>query len=560
MRLFNLIQMKYNEYSSAVRDFISKQLSSKNTRYGNATIFGQLLNVIGSVTQNMLSYIEDALTEQNRYTAQRRRSIYNLAQLSGYAPSTGKSASANITMTFKPNNDNVGNIIIPNHTRLSCSNNNKTYAIILQQESIILNQSINRGMNSMAIVEGVFETQTFISNGGKLYSQHVEVNNDTDVEYMRVWVNDTEYRMVDSIYDMSPDEKAYVVNQSIHRGFVLTFGNTVHGHQLSENDTIKVEYLKHSGESGNIDMSRNCQFTFIDDLYNSDGEIFDGNEIFNIELDVQFGVTSGTNAESVEDVRSMIGYNSRSLVLADAKNYEMMLNRFSFVGYNKTWSVPGTMMIRSMVIRNYNDIIPRGRDYFTLSESDFLLSDMQRNSIIRHVVKSGAQLAGSVYEIQDPQLCKYAMYCYVKMKTGNFNEIYTMSNIRDAVGMFFSNIKNDNFVPKSDLVKVILDSDSGIDSVDIYFVSERNERAIIDGYYEREYTVTNPAVVNRTGTKETIYVYQGEDPGLGLDEHGNILLDNEYQYPVLMGGWSYRPDSSSDVQVSVTDPLNITIM
>ena len=70
MRLFTLLQMKYSEYTNAVREFLSKTLSEKSIRYGNSTVYGQLLSVLGSTTQNIMSSIEDALTEQNKYTAQ----------------------------------------------------------------------------------------------------------------------------------------------------------------------------------------------------------------------------------------------------------------------------------------------------------------------------------------------------------------------------------------------------------------------------------------------------------------------------------------------------------
>jgi hypothetical protein len=53
-----------------------------------------------------------------------------------------------------------------------------------------------------------------------------------------------------------------------------------------------------------------------------------------------------------------------------------------------------------------------------------------------------------------------------------------------------------------------------------------------------------------------VYLYDGENPNLGLDEHGNILLSDNYSFPVLMGGWSYL--NSEEQLVAVTDPLIIT--
>ena len=65
------------------------------------------------------------------------------------------------------------------------------------------------------------------------------------------------------------------------------------------------------------------------------GNEIDGNAYFNIYLEDRTGVTNGTYSETTAHVKEMIGYNSRSLVLADAKNYKIFLNKFSFVGYNR---------------------------------------------------------------------------------------------------------------------------------------------------------------------------------------------------------------------------------
>ena len=76
MKLFSLLDTQYSRFSQAVRSYLSKTLSSNNAAYGNNTIFGQMINVLQGAVQNVMLYIEDSLTEQNKYTAQRKKSIY----------------------------------------------------------------------------------------------------------------------------------------------------------------------------------------------------------------------------------------------------------------------------------------------------------------------------------------------------------------------------------------------------------------------------------------------------------------------------------------------------
>ena len=71
-------------------------------------------------------YIEDSLVEQNKYTAQRKKSIYGLAALSGYKPSYGKASTVTLKMNFVPynnksynSNESPVNLIINNHLVLT---------------------------------------------------------------------------------------------------------------------------------------------------------------------------------------------------------------------------------------------------------------------------------------------------------------------------------------------------------------------------------------------------------------------------------------------------------
>ena len=101
MKILDLLQTRYTEFQNQVRVYLSKTLKNYDENYGNNTILGQLINVLGSAVQNVLLYIEDGLTEQNKFTVQRKKSIYSLAQLGGYNPSLGKAASCMVRMTVQ---------------------------------------------------------------------------------------------------------------------------------------------------------------------------------------------------------------------------------------------------------------------------------------------------------------------------------------------------------------------------------------------------------------------------------------------------------------------------
>ena len=557
MKILDLLQTRYTEFQNQVRVYLSKTLKNYDENYGNNTILGQLINVLGSAVQNVLLYIEDGLTEQNKFTVQRKKSIYSLAQLGGYNPSLGKAASCMVRMTVQPNNYNAYSIIVPNKTKLICSYNGLKYNIVLPQEAITFAISDDVSNKYLQVVEGSFETQSFMVYGGQLYTQTVLFNGDIDIDYLEVKVNDELWEQKDSLYDMDPDGKQYVVKTSLSKGIDILFGNEQFGRALKLNDKVDVTYLVHDGEIGNIESDEDVYFSFEDEIKDAAGGSINGNEVFVIKLADTNSVSGGTYSESAQKVKEMIGYNSRALVLADPKNYKVFLNRFSFVGYNRTWSEEGSLIVNSIVLRNYKQILERGSDYFNLNKSDLFLSEAQKQSVKNCIANSGQQLAGVTYNIINPEVCRYAAYVYLKMKDVQYDKTSVEQAIRDAVGDFFTNLESDIFIPKSDLIAVIKGVSDAIDGVDVYFLGEKNEQAIIDKKYTNKTYTFNPSKGMYDISEETVYVADGENPGIGFDEYGNIYLDNNDQFPVLMGGWQFKSSRLGEAPqyTTISNPL-----
>lgn len=559
MKLFSMIQMQYDRFDKAVRDYVSNMMNGLSYKYTNSSIFGQLINVVGSAVQNILSYIEDSITEQNVYTATRKRSIYNLASLSGYQPSLGTATTCTLAMSFIPNNNQASDVILKNRTSLDCSQNGSTYNVILPQEAIVLSPRLDNNTKYVTVVEGKFETQTFHAIGGELYTVNVPFQGDCDLDYLEVMINDVLWEKRDSLYDMDPESNQYMVRTSLKKGIDIIFGNGQYGKALENEDVIKVTYLLHSGENGNLTNDEPAEFTFRDTLQDTLGNEVDGNNIIKVVLCDGDNVNSGTGSETIDTVRNMIGLNSRSLVLADPKNYKQYLNRFSFCGYNRTWSEPGSLIINGLVLANFKIKMNDGLDYFKLKEEDFFLSQQQKQSIVSHINKTGQQLAGAVYNIFDPEVVKYAMYLYIKLKDSTYDTTYISNQIRKLVGGFFGDIKSDVFIPKSDIVHLLKDNIDAIDGVNVYFISDRNEQALKNHYYINKSYSYDPSRNTYDIKEEKVYLYDGENPNIGLDSHGNIFLDNADQFPVLMGGWSFISSAEDEAQTltTVVDPLTI---
>ena len=555
MKIFSLLDTQYTNFSNRVKSYLAKNLSGHSVNFGSNTIFGQIITVVGNAIQNVMLYIEDALTEQNKYTAQRKKSIYGLAALSGYIPSFGKATVVSIKLDFTPNNEEPYNVVLKNRESLTCTQNGLNYNIILPQEAVVLNISQNNATKYFTAVQGNFESQRFISTGGQFYTINLKFSGNLDVDYLRVRVNNKEWSVAASLYDMQADGEQFAYKNSIGGGIDIIFGNETHGRALKANDIIDVSYLIHDGENGNLNPNVETYFVFNNNLNDTDGTPYDGNSLFNVTFAENDPITCGSNSEPIRQVKEMIGLNSRSLVLASPDNYKVLINRFGFCGYNRTWSDPNSMVINSLILKNFKADLLTGNDYFKLTEKDFILNEFQKNSIMDYINANGSQLAAVQYKIFDPELCKYAFYIYIKLKSGKYNKDLIKSQIRTLIGEFFSDVQSDIFIPKSDIIHLLKSEIEGIDSIDLYILSQKNEEAIYKEAYTEDTYILNNLTGQYVRKTENIVVPKGVNPNLGLDSHGNIYLKSNVQFPVVMGNWKYVNDEGQEVQI--TDPLTI---
>ena len=96
MKLFSIMDTAFTNFDNTVRTYLQKTFNDLGLNYTHNQIFGVVFDGMKGVMQNLMFYIEDAFTEQNIFTAQRKKSIYSLAKLSGYEPYYGASATGTI--------------------------------------------------------------------------------------------------------------------------------------------------------------------------------------------------------------------------------------------------------------------------------------------------------------------------------------------------------------------------------------------------------------------------------------------------------------------------------
>jgi hypothetical protein len=111
--------------------------------------------------------------------------------------------------------------------------------------------------------------------------------------------------------------------------------------------------------------------------------------------------------------------------------------------------------------------------------------------------------------------------------------------IRSTLNDYFLKVNRRDRIPRSDLISLIEDI-PGIDSVNVFFISEENENAIRNGFYFVPVYGVDPATDQRVLIEnKKIVLIEGEDPQLGLDEFGDIIIGSD-DIAVIRGGWQDR--------------------
>jgi hypothetical protein len=193
-----------------------------------------------------------------------------------------------------------------------------------------------------------------------------------------------------------------------------------------------------------------------------------------------------------------------------------------------------------------------GNDYFTIAEEEFTLDYDEKQMIYSVLNESGQEGLSSEIEIVEPIIKKYTVSIILRYFDG-YNKDTITKEIRTELNDYFLTVNRRDKIPKSDLIAIIEQID-GVDSVNVFFISQENETAIANGYYYKETTKVTPTTpflqegegnkkrfvfFNKEIIRTKITLQSNQDPMLGLDEFGDISIGKN-ELPIIRGGWSDR--------------------
>jgi len=132
MDLLSKSNAKISDLLTQTFELIQARYGMSNQLFTVASVWGQIIFVLDNLSQFVLFFIEDSITELNINTATRESSVYGLATLAGHNPTRSISAKGEVLIKWNGRGaENIGGgaVLIPKNSEIKCVNNGKTYLI-----------------------------------------------------------------------------------------------------------------------------------------------------------------------------------------------------------------------------------------------------------------------------------------------------------------------------------------------------------------------------------------------------------------------------------------------
>lgn len=588
MPFFNFIEVQYKNLNEQIKNWLKGVYNKSDINFTPASPHGMILSNLQEFFQHTLLYLKNSVNQINIQTTFNKKAVRSISRIAGHNPSRSISATGVIKLLLKSNVnlvDEIGgnNITIQNETVLKNENNGLFYTILTNEQFSTYSFSDKKQIY-LNVIQGKYKTTSFTGDGTENQSFSINAANNEEIDNFEVYItyNGFSVEKKEHLYDMLPNSYQCYTRTGFNGGVDIYFGNINNGF-IPENGTkITVKYLMTNGSDGNIENDSLANFKFIDDVTSNDGNVISVDDYFDIELHKDINFSS--DGETVTFTKNILPYVSRNFVLATPDQFIYHLRRLNMFSKVNAYNVlddhdtfkknqiiddlKGEIQnnitndikredllnkinyLENLNITNDNKmflyLIPDIRKYFSATVNYFnvpfdvfYLDDNEKTKIMDYLKKMGILMLTSDVDIVQPDITKYIMNVYVRRYSDTVEENLRQEIINVVSDYFINNERFDRII-KSDIIRSIKNL-SGVDSVDVYFLSERNER-----YHEQGKLLQNdtPVILEKPIKIKNQQVYELKDYDknlvIGLDKiMGDIVIEKK-ELPVIRGGWRDR--------------------
>ena len=435
--------------------------------------YGQIILVLQNLTKINMSYIRHSINEMSFHTAQRKESIYGLAQLQGHNSFRGSGATTSITLSIKDKGVNLSElgsqILLPNYMRLKCKQNGSMYYLNLGQDFTKIDIN-SKNKKSLVVNQGEMMQTKFISRGGDIqtYSIH-PTNKMVDMNHIMIQVNGEIYNIYEGVMDFEYGGKNCMVRTGLTGGIDIIFGKEVSSEIPQIGQEILIFYPIVDGSKGN---HRYPIFEFVDQGYKLTGEGIEMGEVFNAipESPLEFG----SDGESVEETRLIAPNVSKNRIIHDKKSLKYFLDKMNLFGNVMIYNNNQPNVLETFVFPKLINIVGDSETYFDFNREKVLLTDETKLRLLKLMSPKRSQNIDVI--IKNPIIKDYSMVVKVDIFGSGINGVDVnfddvRETIKSTISDYMLNMKRTNKIPKSDIVRIV-DSVHFVDSVHVDFMVE----------------------------------------------------------------------------------------
>jgi hypothetical protein len=597
-----LTEITFSKIQAEINFYLQNIYNRSTQLFSVASPFGQILTITEELHQLSILYLKNSINQfdlsdpnSNNYNIVRSSTI-----VAGHNPTRAISASGTLSCRVNVTTDLItsipsGKVKIINKTTLKNNTNSLLYHIDLGGSDEQIYDVNNSRPFFLNLAQGEWKYATFTGDGQ--INQTFEVESDgKEIENhkVEVTVNGEYWELKNHLYEMIPDEKAVVVRTSFNGGLSVIFGNGGFGSIPLINSIIKIDYVETDGADGNIYRRTPNDWKFLDDVLAQDGSSieFEKNFIILIKTDINFGA----DGESIKLMKNLLPLNMNNFVLALPEQYSYAIKKLGVFSLVNAWNENDTIKI--VATPNIKIFKNRNADYFTVDKRAFELDSYEKSKLDSYLRIGGYIQLTKKYMIDTSVLTYYVMYINLRLFDDAI-EANVNSQIIEVVSEYFLNLARLDRVPRKDMINIISAID-GVDSVDVRFVSKKNEdyhkRFITT--YEDALTASNnsprPTLTANSEDSESTDVIRSKfatrlassvpdlnkqayifdeivtsteptekyDPKkvLGIDKTLGDIIFEPFEYPIIRGGWKDRNDIYySEVPLDGFSSINISV-
>lgn len=607
-KIFKSNRLGFEDLRTDAIDYLKRVYNTAGKEFTMASPFAQLINVVLHLGRMILYYIENMITELNINTAFHDRSIIGLATLTGHQPSTGIAARGSLYMSYNHTSEHLGETVtIKNYCKIRNTSNGLVYLGIFTGNKLQITVGVHDSKIEIPIIQGVLKYQQATGTGYGMQSFNFANKSAEIIDnfFINIYVNGERWETVDSLLDMSYNQKACIVRRSLNGGIDVFFGTGNSGMIPSQGASILCEYLTCVGSAGNItENSEDGYWQFEDSGFGPDGDYIDLNSIYTLTSSSE--ILFGTDAENIAVTRVLAPNASRSFVLANANNYKYFLrkmNLFSiidaFSGFNtyedqKIYNEWTTAKSEYSLLKDryLSQVAHTGESSSEAREiNDQMIEKKKKIDMLQDQMNDSALDDNTIYLYLVPDITKRIssnenyFTCDINKFKLTDDEKYGILNLIDSSGQKLLTVDNKImdpiFVRFSVNIFIQIWNDYNFNSVKSEIVSKVSEYFITNTRRDRIPVSDIISVVENVSGVDSVSVFFDSDKSnetyygkgnYGIDEYGDIILTRTVKdkfgnlielndlLPLFRGGFTSPEGIYYEDNLDVlTGPINITL-